>query len=108
MNYAPEEHEFVYEGFGLSKANDPDEGYFGYVYLYGKEEELYFSHSPCMDKFVRAIYKKNNEEVFELYLEGISTVSFGGYEGQRTIDIGYKDCTVKIFYNPRPRLMYID
>ena len=101
---APEEHEFVYEGFGLSTGHDPNEPLFSYVYLYDGAT-LTFSFSPAMGQFFRAQYQIGEETVFEVCFEGVNGIKFSGWNGEKTIEVSLiKQKDIRIFYNPKPRI----
>ena len=100
----PEEYQFVEEGFGLSKSHDPDEAIYSYVYLYD-EAELTFSHSPALNSYFSARYCEGNETIFEVYFEEVTEIKFGGWNGERTIEVSLKNQRdVTVFYNPKARI----
>ena len=108
MNYeVPEEYEFIYEGFGISDSYDHDEGIISYVFLYENSTELTFTHSPCMGQYINVRCQKGEELVFDFHQSGVKSINFGGWKGESTVDVLFKDNTeVKIFYKPKPRLVF--
>ncbi|PSV99573.1 hypothetical protein [Photobacterium lipolyticum] len=113
MNYeVPEEEEFFIRGFGYSQEYDHDEGLFSFIKSYGHDEYLVFTHSPMGQGSVTVKLVVKGQEVFRVYKERISQISFQTWSGQKVIRIYFSEpCDSRdflVYYEPRPRLVCVE
>ena len=109
MYLVPEEHDFVYEGFGLTKKHRPNDGVYSYVYLYEEGKELHFTHSIWGENHISLQLINNDECEVDIFLEReISHIEFLGWGNDKLIRIRFRKGReeVKVIYFPKPKIKY--
>lgn len=113
MDYEfPSELDFFERGFGYSEKFNHDEGMFSFVLPYENGDKLIFAHSPCGAGFVDIKLIQTDIVVFDVRKENISNIAFQAWGNERVIRVyclgEAAGSDFLIYYNPTPRLVYVD
>jgi len=104
----PEELDFFEKGFGLSEENDPDEGLFSYIYIYGDGSQLIVTHSPFSNVSFSAKLISKGIVVFNIYQEHVTEISFQAWSDEKVIRVYCNTNEIgtefRVYYSPNPRI----